>query len=206
MRLGDLDADVSTDLVPADDRAAVAAVRADPTLVRPLVVRRLRAPVALFEELLEDLPGTARIVAGLGLGRYRIERRPDGTIHIDDRHGARARVARLVHLPGTRLYRAYGEIGVFPLPAVHGTGVIALRFEPEEGGLALRTGGQIFFRLESEFLHRLARPVIALLRAAIDAKVRALIGATIAACELVAARRRAAEERGQIRSGGNRSG
>jgi hypothetical protein len=223
LRPGALDADVPLELIPPDDRRAVAAIREDPTLVRPLVVKRVEAPLATFEGLLDDLPRASRLVESLGMGRYRIEPRPDGTIAIDDGYGARAVVARLFSAPGARVYRATGLIEVFPVPPLRGTGIITLRVEQEPGRApfdapqaeriaaeatpgapvdpprGVLTGGQIFFRLESNVLHRIARPFLRLLHAAIDAKVRTLVAAAIAACEHEVSA-------DQIRSGGKRSG
>ncbi|HVY61386.1 MAG TPA: hypothetical protein VHF22_07015 [Planctomycetota bacterium] len=185
---GSTNIDVPVDFVPPDDRRAVATIREDATLVRPLVVKRVASPLAVFERLLDDLPAAARLVDSLRMGRYRIEPHPDGTVEIDDEHGARARVARLVVAPGMRVYRATGAIEAFPAPPLRGTGIVTLRYEPG-GDSAVWTGGQIFFRLESDLLHRIARPFLRLLHGVIDVKVRALVNAAIAACEHEADRR-----------------
>jgi hypothetical protein len=150
-------------------------------------VRRVAAPCAIFEALLDDLPRAAGLVETIGAGRYRIHARPDGTVHVDDHFGARADVACLLAVPGARVYRAAGGIEVSPLPALRGTGIIALRFEADEAG-GVRTGGQIAFRLESRLLHRIARPIVRLLESAIDRKIRTLVSAAIAVCEHEAAR------------------
>lgn len=203
---GAADADVPIDLVPPDDRAAVAAVRADPTVVRPLVVKRVAAPLAIFERLLDDLPRAAHMVESLRMGSYRIDAHPDGTVGIDDGRGAHARVARLVSQPGIRVYRATGAIEVFPAPPLRGTGIVTLRYEPDrrtrgadadDDAAGVWTGGQIYFRLESEVLHRIARPFLRLLQGVIDFKIRQLAAAAMAACE---------HEAAQIRSLGKRSG
>ena len=172
-------------------RDAAALIRADPTVVRPLVVKRVRAPVAVFLDLLDDLPRAARHVERLGAGRYRIEPAGDGgEVRVDDGAGARARVVRLLGRPTARVYRASGGLKLPAFPEIRGSGLIALRVEAEPveagEGPATLVGGQIHFRLESALLHAVARPVARILRAVIDAKVNHLVDAAVAVCEGVA--------------------
>ncbi len=209
LALGSREVDLPVDLVPVAERAAVARVRRDPTVRRPLEARRVRAPVAVFERLLADLPRAASLVERIGAGRYEIApvgggAAPGGSFTIDDRDGAHARVDRVHDAPGERIYLARGWIRVRPLPSVAGTGVVVLRFEGDGDG-ATRVGGQIFFRVDSRALHAIARPLARLLRAVIDWKVKRLQAAAIAACEAEAA---AAASAGPAytRAAGNRSG
>ncbi len=145
-------------------------------------MRHVGCPVETYERLLDDLPGAARKVEALGAGHYRIERGPDGSVEVDDGQGARANVACVLSIPGSRLYVARGKIGAYLLPAVGAVGVVALRYEPD-GPRALRTGGQIHARLEHPLLHALGRPLARLFGFAIDRKVRELVAATLAVCE-----------------------
>jgi len=180
---GSVDADVDpARIADPEARAVVLAVRADPTVLRPFRVKRVGAPLARFTALVDDLPGTARKVERIGAGRYRITALGPGVVRIEDGQGAEAVVDTVLHEAGARVYRALGSVRLPALPEIRGTGVVALRFE-EEGPGAVLTGGQIHFRLESGFLHLLARPFLRLLKGVIDARAGRLVDAAVAVSE-----------------------
>lgn len=186
LELGDTRADLPAEYAPRTDRALYDQVRGDPTVQRPLVVRRVATPVAVFERLLEDLPGTARLLDTIAEapGRYRIEAAGEGCFEIADGHGAQARVSRIVLEPGARAYIARGSIqlGCWRL---FGTGVVTLRFEAD-GAHATRTGGQIHFRIENALLHVIGKTIAPLVRRTIDERVKVLVESAIAVCERAA--------------------
>jgi hypothetical protein len=160
-------------------------VRADPTLRRPLTVRTVEAPEAIFRDLLDDLTRTADFVRAIGAGDYTITQRGEGEFDISDNRGASARVQRIVTGPGVRVYRALGRM-TMPLGvrAVTGLGLISVRFEPHPQAPEARTlvGGQIYFRLTSKVLHALLKPFLPLVHGVIDRKVGLLVDAARAAC------------------------
>lgn len=175
--------------VPAALRAEVGAVTGDPSVACPLPARPVACRPETFAFLLARLPLAARALDALALeetGRYDIEDRPGGRFRIDDRAGASALCERAVSSAGLLVVVARGRLEVPVLPAVEGTGVIVVRWEPDPAAPgAIRCACRVDFRLASRLLHGLTAPLRRVLAEVLREKLDRLVASAAALAALV---------------------
>lgn len=179
--------------VPAALRAELLRVERDATVKTTIPPRDVASSPAVYRYLLTNLPQSARWLRALELGDYAIEDRPEGRFHIDDQAGAVALGERALDEPGRLCVVARGRLEVRVLPRIRGTGVILVTYprvtrpasEEAPARQVLRCGAEVAFRVESEVLHRLSRPIRGVLARVLRAKMSDLVQAATGLAEAI---------------------
>ncbi|MBI3270697.1 MAG: hypothetical protein HYZ53_16970 [Planctomycetes bacterium] len=108
----------------------------------------VKSNLETYDFMLDHLPFTARVVRGLGLGKYVILPQRADMVVLDDKEGLRSRMTLLLRDTGLRVYYTVGVYDGPVLPKMRATAVIVLTYRPTETG-ALSTDAKIWFRIES---------------------------------------------------------
>lgn len=179
--------------VPEALRAEVLRVERDATVKTKIPARDVESSPAVYRYLLTHLPQSARWLGSLELGDYAIEDRPKGRFHIDDQAGAVATGERALDEEGRLCVVAKGRLEVRILPRIRGTGVILVTYPRVERPASasqparrvLRCGAEVAFRVESDVLHRLSRPIRGVLARVLRAKMADLVQAATGLAEAI---------------------
>ena len=138
---------------------------------------RSHEPVFLY---LVDHPDVAAAAArALGVAKYRIEQRPDGTYWGDDARGAKGTVEVVYADPRKRVLHAQGTYDTKWLPTIYGRIVLILEFEHGNGpdGQTRVTNDLTgYLRVDNAFVGTLARLVGPIVGVAVDRKVARTFG------------------------------
>lgn len=169
-----------------DVRREARAVADGATVQGEIPARRVRSEGRVYRTLLGELPLASRLLAALELGSYTIEPLPRDRFRIDDGSGAVAACQRALDAEGLLVVLARGELDVPVLPAIHGTGLIVVRYPPSPKG-GLRCSAEVDFRLESELLRTLSRPLRGVLRRILTERLELLVSSATALAEAVSA-------------------
>lgn len=181
---------VTLDGVPEAERAQLAPILDDPTMVVPLGEQKVAASVPIYEFLLARLDFTAKIVNEFRLGEYDIREMGPGAFHVDDGSGAVADV-RLAHEARDaagkvrRLYLARGYFEILGDLRVYGDGIIVLDYHGDEQG-RLVTDAVIYFKVRNDTIDKLSRIAERALRIVVKSKAALFVEAAKDASELIA--------------------
>jgi hypothetical protein len=115
---------------------------------------------------------------------YAIAKIGPDSVSVDDRSGAFARCQTVFEEPSRRVLFAKGHIRAPLLPKVEGRAVIVIRYwatpgtaEGSSAPTARTTSDcRIYFRLDDGFLHRVSRPLRAIMGKVMQKKLDALVG------------------------------
>ncbi len=133
---------------------------------------RSHEPVFLY---LVDHPDLAAAAArALGVAKYRIERRSDGTYWGDDARGAKGIIEVVYADSHKRVVHAQGTYDTKWLPTIHARIVLILEFEHRNGadGQSRVTNDlKGYLRMDNAFLDALARLVGPIVGSTVDRKV-----------------------------------
>ena len=138
---------------------------------------RSHEPVFLY---LVDHPDLAASAArALGVAKYRIEPRPDGTYWGDDARGVKGVIEVVYADPHKRVLHAQGTYDTKWLPTIYARIVLVLEFEHRNGadGQSRVTNDLTgYLRVDNAFLGALARLVGPIVGSAVDRKVARTFG------------------------------
>lgn len=138
---------------------------------------RSHEPVFLY---LVEHPDLATAAArALGVAKYRIESRPDGTYWGDDARGAKGIIEVVYADPYKRVMHAQGTYDTKWLPTIHARIVLILEFEHRNGadGQSRVTNDLTgYLQVDNAFLGALARLVGPIMGTAVDRKVARTFG------------------------------
>ena len=176
---------IDLEKLQASDRFLANRILKEATIVQPLEERVVEASVPTYRFLLERLDLAGLLVEAWKLGRYKILRQGPGHFLIDDRQGAIAKIREIGFVKTERTFRhlyladGYFRIPIVPGARVHGTGLIALEYEPVGPG-KIRTRAWLYFRIDNKFLSQLSRLIRKIVGRVVAKKCRLFVQA--AAC------------------------
>jgi hypothetical protein len=180
------DGRVPFDRLPAAQQERLKGVMDGAAFHRTVLGLTFRSHEPLFLYLVDHPDVAAAAARALGVAKYRIEQRPDGTYWGDDARGAKGTMEVVYADSRKRVLHAEGTYDTKWLPTIYARIVLILEFEHGNGpdGQTRVTNDLTgYLRVDNAFVGALARLVGPIVGGAVDRKVARTFGVAGKVCE-----------------------
>ncbi len=168
------DGDIPFDRLPAAQQQRLKDVIDAAAFHRTVRGLTFRSHEPVFRYLVDHPDFAAAAARALGVAKYRLERRPDGTYWGDDARGAKGTVEVVYADPHKRVIRAQGTYEGKWLPTIHARIVLVLDFAHHtdpDGQTRVTNDLTGYLRVDNALVDVLARLVGPIVGSAVDRKV-----------------------------------
>lgn len=134
------------------------------------IQKKLRTTQFIYEYLLNRLPLTAKLLHTLQNSPYQIKKINKNLYAITDQKGAQALVKLIYLNHNQRLYFAYGQLKLPPLPPIYAQGFVHICYQTKDKQTLLAKA-KFSIRFENLLLHNLSKTLSQLLKGFIQKKI-----------------------------------